>query len=116
MRKGAYVKIQTAILDDRRFHEMPANEFRDWIMSLFDDPKNIYYETGSLRKGWASVREERKKQVYERDPHYCNYCGSKKHLEIDHVKPLARGGTHELSNLQILCRKCNRKKAASWES
>ena len=31
-------------------------------------------------------------------------------LECDHIIPLARGGETEMSNLQTLCTKCNRKK------
>lgn len=31
--------------------------------------------------------------------------------QIDHIVPLARGGRHELSNLQLLCRRCNTRKS-----
>jgi hypothetical protein len=31
-------------------------------------------------------------------------------FEIDHVIPYSRGGSHERSNLQLLCRPCNRDK------
>lgn len=31
-------------------------------------------------------------------------------MEYDHIIPLFQGGKTELSNLQILCRKCNRSK------
>ncbi len=31
-------------------------------------------------------------------------------MEFDHIVPLSKGGRTELSNLQILCRKCNRSK------
>jgi 5-methylcytosine-specific restriction endonuclease McrA len=34
-------------------------------------------------------------------------------LECDHIIPLARGGETEMSNLQTLCRDCNRKKGIS---
>lgn len=32
--------------------------------------------------------------------------------EIDHIAPLARGGHNNIENLQLLCRPCNRSKAA----
>lgn len=38
----------------------------------------------------------------------CIYCGSKQNIEIDHVIPIARGGTHGIGNLTSACRKCNR--------
>ena len=37
-------------------------------------------------------------------------CGSRENLEIDHVVPLARGGSNRLENLQLLCQDCNRRK------
>jgi 5-methylcytosine-specific restriction endonuclease McrA len=33
-------------------------------------------------------------------------------LEIDHKKPVAKGGLNAIANLQVLCRSCNRGKAA----
>lgn len=34
-------------------------------------------------------------------------CGESTNLTIDHKKPLSKGGTDDLSNLQFLCRKHN---------
>lgn len=48
----------------------------------------------------------------ERNGYQCKMCGSARHLEIDHVVPLAAGGGNELTNLQLLCQKCNRRKSA----
>jgi hypothetical protein len=49
-------------------------------------------------------------QVQTRDRGRCAYkslggkvCGSARDLEIHHLKPWAIGGTHEVTNLQILC-------------
>lgn len=41
----------------------------------------------------------------------CLCCGIQtKRLSVDHVVPLARGGSNYLSNIQCLCRPCNSKK------
>lgn len=40
----------------------------------------------------------------------CAKCLSKDRLEIDHIFPKSLGGSDNISNLQILCRSCNRKK------
>lgn len=40
----------------------------------------------------------------------CASCGSDDHIEIDHILPIALGGTSERFNLQLLCRPCNRSK------
>lgn len=36
--------------------------------------------------------------------------------EIDHIVPLSRGGTHDRSNLQCLCKSCNSSKGAKLMS
>jgi hypothetical protein len=40
-----------------------------------------------------------------------NRCTSRYRLEIDHVRPLALGGTNETENLRLLCRVHNRQQA-----
>lgn len=40
----------------------------------------------------------------------CVECGSKDRIEIDHIIPISRGGTHGIGNLQTLCHDCNRNK------
>lgn len=44
----------------------------------------------------------------------CWMCRTTDYEQIDHVKPLSKGGPHMLSNLRPACRKCNRVKAARW--
>ena len=49
-------------------------------------------------------------QVLARDSYRCRMCGRSSDevaLEVDHVVPVASGGTDELSNLATLCRDCN---------
>jgi hypothetical protein len=41
----------------------------------------------------------------------CIYCGDKSE-QIDHVIPLARGGSHSIGNLSPACRRCNQTKGA----
>jgi hypothetical protein len=44
----------------------------------------------------------------------CAVCGSADRLTVDHVKPLCKGGTDDIGNLQCLCGLCNCKKAGTW--
>ncbi|WP_431832068.1 HNH endonuclease [Corynebacterium accolens] len=46
----------------------------------------------------------------QRDNNRCVNCGSPSNLEVDHIKNVANGGSHDLDNLQTLCRPCHRKK------
>ncbi|GAB2674481.1 TerD family protein [Nocardia goodfellowii] len=59
-----------------------------------------------------SIPQEVKAEVWQRDGGRCVECGSSHYLEFDHVIPLSRGGATSASNLQILCRSCNRVKGA----
>lgn len=50
-------------------------------------------------------------QVFKRDRFTCQYCGkSGVELEVDHIHPLASGGTNDLDNLITACKDCNRGK------
>lgn len=40
----------------------------------------------------------------------CAACGETENLEVDHIVPIARGGSNDRNNLQCLCNPCNRKK------
>ncbi|GAA0406297.1 hypothetical protein GCM10010357_29090 [Streptomyces luteireticuli] len=52
----------------------------------------------------------RRALVLARDRFTCQRCGARRELEVDHLVPVARGGTWELSNLWVLCRDCHRRK------
>lgn len=63
------------------------------------------------------------RMVLERDGWRCKACGvdTPKALrgahgpnapELDHIVPMSRGGAHEASNMQCLCRSCNQRKSA----
>ncbi|TRU50774.1 MAG: HNH endonuclease [Microcystis aeruginosa Ma_QC_Ch_20071001_S25] len=56
---------------------------------------------------------EVRKYVYQRDNYQCQSCGKPEklaQLSIDHIIPLALGGSNDISNLQTLCLSCNRHK------
>lgn len=58
---------------------------------------------------WRRIRQA----VFERDNYTCQYCGKcGGDLECDHIVPVSRGGTNDISNLVTACKECNRKKAA----
>ncbi|WP_103667602.1 HNH endonuclease [Pseudanabaena sp. BC1403] len=62
---------------------------------------------------------EVRKYVFERDNYQCQSCQkidlTTKNLQVDHIIPLAQGGTNEFSNFQTLCAKCNREKSAKLD-
>ena len=87
---------------------------------------------GELLKAQASARESRrrtipenvKRAVWQRDQGRCVgwvtdpagnevQCGSQSDLEYDHIIPVSKGGSNTERNIQLLCERCNRLKAAS---
>jgi len=61
----------------------------------------------------AAIPAEVRRQVWERDGGRCAWtgpdgkrCGSRWQLEVDHVDPVARGGTSALGAVRVLCRLC----------
>ncbi len=57
--------------------------------------------------------------VFNRDNYQCKSCGKSNKqttLNIDHIIPLAKGGSNDMSNLQTLCEQCNRKKKDNLDS
>ena len=68
----------------------------------------------SERPGRQHIPKGLRHAVFKRDGYRCQECfrgredGVK--LEIDHIIPVAKGGTNEIDNLQTLCMECNRNK------
>ena len=55
-------------------------------------------------------------EVLKRDDHTCRYCGAKApdaKLTVDHVTPVALGGTDDASNLVAACCECNSGKSST---
>ena len=49
--------------------------------------------------------------VWQCDQGRCHNCGSTFAIQIDHIRPLALGGTHDSNNLRLLCSFCNQRAA-----
>lgn len=64
---------------------------------------------------YPSDWNKRRKEVYRRDNHECQECGSRggsrgnTELHAHHVVPKSEGGSHDHSNLKTLCRDCHNK-------
>lgn len=48
--------------------------------------------------------------VYARDGHRCRHCGIAENLSVDHIQAWSKGGAHDMTNFQTLCRPCNSSK------
>lgn len=57
--------------------------------------------------------------VFRRDNFTCQYCGRKAptvELHVDHIIPVAKGGTNDFNNLITACYECNRGKFTKMPS
>lgn len=77
-------------------------------------PRKAWEKThGKKRTLTGRKLQETKKAILERDNYTCQQCGrlvEYKESILDHIIPIARGGTDEWSNLEILCKPCSDKK------
>lgn len=68
----------------------------------------------SERPGRQYIPKGLRHAVFQRDNYTCQECFRGKEdgvsLEIDHILPVAKGGTNHIDNLQTLCKDCNRNK------
>lgn len=61
---------------------------------------------------------ENRNYLYGEQGGYCNGCEEhfkRRHLEVDHIIPLAKGGNDHISNLQLLCPSCSVKGVKTQE-
>lgn len=55
-----------------------------------------------------------KRTIYAKHNGTCAICGRPvkfKKMTVDHIVPLSKGGTNEMSNLRLACCSCNRIKS-----
>ena len=63
--------------------------------------------TGSNPERHWKVPPVSRREVFRRDHHTCQYCGSTKRLTLDHVLPRSKGGPHTWNNVVTACEQCN---------
>lgn len=72
-------------------------------------PEHIRLTATNPKHHWK-VPPVSRREVFRRDNHTCQYCGSTKQLTIDHVLPRSKGGLHIWSNVVAACATCNSRK------
>jgi len=93
------------------------HETEEW--SFFEPEPHHYYqkplsqEEIECQKRRAEYQKKRQSLMLEFFRHgktKCEKCHTTEKLTIDHIIPISKGGTNDLSNLQLLCRSCNSRK------
>lgn len=67
-------------------------------------------------QGYGSRWDKLRVQILQRDKYLCQACLRKgrltaTNLQVDHIKPKAKGGTDDPANLEVLCRPCHEQKS-----
>lgn len=57
------------------------------------------------------ISREVRQRVWQRYSGRCVDCGATDYLEFDHIIPVAKGGSNDENNVQVLCRRCNLSKS-----
>ena len=79
--------------------------YETYLNFLSNKPQRLYRHNNSE---WRRIRGV----VFERDNYTCQYCGERGGvLEVDHIKPISRGGDNSEENLCTSCKSCNRRKS-----
>ena len=95
---------------------------RDWQRNNRDKLRVVEANNKKMRRA-AFVERIEFLEVWNRDKGTCQLCGKLLSQEtkfpdwesptIDHIVPIAKGGTHEYANVQLTCWRCNHSKADS---
>jgi 5-methylcytosine-specific restriction endonuclease McrA len=70
----------------------------------------------TVTRGYGACWRKLRKMIAAERPAICVRCGhagASATMHLDHVVPLARGGTNDPDNLQWLCGSCHSKKTAN---
>lgn len=118
-----YEKIQEGIwsfkgyfdlIDYRIINDGKRKVFR-FILKLSDKIENVNKDNLKLRHT-RLIPTHIKKEVWKRDQGKCVLCGESKNLHFDHDLPFSKGGTSLLvSNVRLLCARCNLRKSNKIE-
>lgn len=103
-----------AKIREYRKTEHARNVAREWAKNNPDKTRN-YNRTQRARRKFAiqasesATTQEVKAWIDAQSP-VCSYCAiqlSSDQIQLDHVIPLSRGGSHTIDNFAISCRSCN---------
>ncbi|MBS0272981.1 MAG: HNH endonuclease [Proteobacteria bacterium] len=101
-REEVVLRAKKIVFDE----EAEVTSLRSFVSNI--DAATEYQQSGPKRD---PISDDVKLLVWSRDGGACVRCGSKEKIHFDHVLPVAKGGSNEPANIQILCQSCNLRKS-----
>ena len=101
---------------NKKYHESIADKrkvyLREWRRNNKDKMAEYYHRRRSLaiKNGNNTLTSKQIKELMNNHP-YCEYCGVKENLAVEHTIPLSRGGTNSIDNVTVACKSCNSSKS-----
>lgn len=105
-------ELLAMLMAEAALRPIPETKNAD-VASAFAERRVFSRICGSF--GRAALALAVRREVYERDGGCCQYCGVSVawgDYECDHVQPVSKGGSDDLTNLVASCEPCNRSKGA----
>lgn len=90
--------------------EWPLDAVFEALRDCIDSKKRPPHAWRSVSAGRKPLPPRVRYEVLERDGYTCQYCGAKAPdvtLHVDHIVPVAEGGTDDTGNLVTACEYCN---------
>ena len=109
------------IFSNRRFLLQFGVSLSNYLSRTYEHlPQSALSTTGRIKR-FNRIPLWLKKAVFYRDHGRCVFCkndlsgllATDRRLHLDHIVPLARWGSNDPSNFQLLCESCNLKKSGS---
>lgn len=88
----------------RSYHVQELSEDENETFKVLDDPLIKKHKR-------TKINTDKRKSTYKKSKGYCCLCGKFIDYEdftIDHIIPVAKGGTNNIDNLQCACKVCNK--------
>lgn len=124
-RAGRFPSVARLVMDEQRryWRENPeAKKEHDrlwnkakWQLDYLTKPELRIYTRQKSKRRKAQIRNQTAHQIkpryildrFAQFDHRCAYCGADGDMQIEHVVPISKGGTHAMGNIIPACQRCN---------